>query len=100
MGLYKTDKKTKEEFVKFLNWTKNNNISNDLESEVDRYCKEYDIALYNLRVLKGANKRNSTKEFLLIMSVVILSFTLSFFFGIPAIDWLVKVFTSFLGGWK
>jgi hypothetical protein len=98
MGLYKTDKKTKEELVKFLNWTKNNNISNDLESEVDRYCKESDIALYNLRVLKGANTRNSTKELILLASTLVGGTILSFLFVMPVMNWLVKVFASFLGG--
>lgn len=65
---YKSDEFTKNEFAKFFEWSKNNQDITDPDKAVDKYLEDSDIAVWNMRVLHGANTRDAMKELLLTIS--------------------------------
>ncbi len=68
---YVSDEKTKQEFCKFLKWTRENNVPDNLDEAVNKYLEDSDIAVFNMRVLHGANTRNAKKELIMGLSAAL-----------------------------
>jgi uncharacterized membrane protein YidH (DUF202 family) len=78
---YQTDEKTRQEFEEFLAWYRTQ-IGRTPFTEVairkvvETYFKDKNIALYNIRRIEGAYTRNATKEFIIVLCVVVIGITI------------------------